>query len=259
MSDKQIGSMVMEDIGTGEVVVMIHGLGGTSNSFQPMMKSLSGYRVVRPDLPGAGRSNLKPGKPGLDGLMSAVMDCLNAANIKRAHFVGHSMGTLICQHIVVKFPELVQSLVLFGPILEPPVAARQALIDRAATARTDGMAGIADMVANSSLSNSSRSENPVTAAFVRESLMRQDGKGYAKHCEALSKAQAANHAEIHCPTLLVAGANDLVAPVKMARELKNKIDKAKLEIIPDIGHWIMIEACERSANLLRAHLDNFSD
>ena len=61
MSDKQIGSMVMEDIGTGEVVVMIHGLGGTSNSFQPMMKSLSGYRVVRPDLPGAGRSNLKPG------------------------------------------------------------------------------------------------------------------------------------------------------------------------------------------------------
>ena len=247
MSDKQIGSMVMEDIGTGEVVVMIHGLGGTSYSFQPMMKSLSGYRVVRPDLPGAGRSNLKPGKPGLDGLMSAVMDCLNAANIKRAHFVGHSMGTLICQHL------------LFGPILEPPVAARQALIDRAATARTDGMAGIADMVANSSLSNSSRSANPVTAAFVRESLMRQDGKGYAKHCEALSKAQAANHAEIHCPTLLVAGANDLVAPVKMARELKNKIDKAKLEIIPDIGHWIMIEACERSANLLRAHLDNFSD
>jgi 3-oxoadipate enol-lactonase len=258
MNDKQIGSLIMEDTGKGEIVVMIHGLGGTSNSFQTLMKSLSGFRVIRPDLPGAGRSSLRPGKPGIDGLVSSIMDCLKSVNIKRAHFVGHSMGTLICQHLVVKFPDLVQSLVLFGPILEPPVAARQALIDRAATARADGMAGIADLVANSSVSDSSCSSNPVTVAFVRESLMRQDANGYAKHCEALSKAQSANHAAINCPTLLIAGENDLVAPVKMAKELKNKIHEAKLEIVPDVGHWMMIEDCERSATLLRAHLDNFS-
>jgi Predicted hydrolases or acyltransferases (alpha/beta hydrolase superfamily) len=57
MNDKQIGSLIMEDTGKGEIVVMIHGLGGTSNSFQTLMKSLSGIRVIRPDLPGAGRSS----------------------------------------------------------------------------------------------------------------------------------------------------------------------------------------------------------
>ena len=256
MSDKHIGSMVMEDTGSGEAVVMIHGLGGSSNSFQPLMASLSDYRVLRPDLPGAGRSGLKPGKPGLEGLADAMHDCIQAAGIKSAHLVGHSMGTLICQYLAVNTPELVKSLVLFGPILEPPVPARQALKDRAELARKEGMAGIADAVSNASLSQTSRSANPVTTTFVRESLMRQNPAGYANHCEALSAAQAAKHEAIVCPTLLVAGDNDPVAPVAMAKALENKIEKATVEVLPTVGHWMMIEACERSTVLLKAHLDN---
>ena len=166
------------------------------------------------------------------------------------------MGTLICQYMAVNEPELVQSLVLFGPILEPPVPARQGLKERADAARKDGMAGIADAVSNASISETSRSSNLVTASFVRESLMRQDPSGYASHCEALSNAHPARHAAIGCPTLLVAGSDDPVAPVAMAKELESRIEKCKLEVIPDIGHWMTIEACERSATLLRTHLDN---
>ena len=236
-------------------MVMVHGLGGSSNSFQTLMPALEGYRVLRPDLPGAGRSALKPGRPGLDGLAAALRDGLRAAGVARAHFVGHSMGTLICQYLAAETPALVGSLTLFGAILEPPAAARQALKERAAAARASGMAGIADAVSTGSVSAESRAANPVTVVFVRESLLQQDPSGYAAHCEALSMAVTADHAAIRCPTLLVAGEADPVAPLGMARRLKDRIAGSQLEILPGVGHWMMVEAPERAAKLLRAQVE----
>lgn len=259
MADRHLGSLVMEDQGEdqgqGAAVVMIHGLGGSSNSFESMMEGLDGYRVLRPDLPGAGRSALRPGKPGLRGLASAVGDALRSAGVERAHLVGHSMGTLICQYLATAAPERVLSLTLFGPILKPPPAAQTALKERAQTARRDGMAGIAGAVAGGSVSAASRADNPVVTAFVRESLMRQDPAGYAAHCEALSEAAAADHPAIQAPTLLVAGENDPVAPLAMAQQLNRQIAGSALEVIPSVAHWMMMEAPRRSADLLRTHLD----
>ncbi len=255
MTDIRLGSLVMEDDGKGPPLVMVHGLGGSSNSFQTLMAALDGYRILRPDLPGAGRSAQRPGLPGLEGLASALRDALRGAGVARAHCAGHSMGSLICQYLAAETPDLVASLTLFGPILEPPQAARQGLKERAEAARSQGMAGIADAVSNGSVAAASREANPVAAAFVRESLMRQDPAGYASHCEALSVAEAAQHSAIHCPTLLVAGEADPVAPVAMAQALQAAIADATLEVIPGIAHWMMVEAPQRSAELLRGHLD----
>ncbi len=254
MVDIRIGSNVIEAAGDGPAVVMIHGLGGSSNTFQLLMDALDGYRVLRLDLPGAGRSALRPGLNGLPGLMTPVREAMLAAGVTRAHLVGHSMGTLICQYLAAEHPEAVLSLTLYGALLEPPPAARDGLRERAQTARRSGMAGIADSVSAASVSKRSRSGNPLTAAFVRESLMRQDPAGYAAHCEALSSATAAKHAAIRCPTLLVAGEDDPVAPVAMARALQERIDGARLETLPGVGHWMPIEAPERAAALLREHL-----
>ncbi len=256
MADLRLGSMVAEDSGgSGPAVVLIHGLGGDSNTFEPLMSALADYRVLRPDLPGAGRSALRPGRPGLKGLAAAVCDAVRLAGVERAHFAGHSMGTLLCQYLAADLPEAVLSLTLFGPILEPAPAARQALSERAETARRDSMAGIADSVSAASIAEESRRANPVAQAFVRESLMRQDPAGYAAHCRALAAAAAADHAAIRCPTLLIAGEKDPVAPVAMAQSLKNRISEAELTILPDTGHWTTIEAPGQSAELLRAHLD----
>ena len=254
MADIRVGSLVAEDAGSGPPVVMIHGLGGTSNSFQTLMGALEGYRVLRPDLPGAGRSRLRPGIPGLEGLASAVRDVLQAAEIRQAHLVGHSMGTLICQYLAASSPKLVSSLTLYGPILEPSPAARVALKERAMKARKEGMTEIADNVAKGSISASTFESNPVVTAFVRESLMRQDPGGYALHCDALSAASAADHAAIQCPVLLIAGADDPVAPIEMVRELLERLPGGRLEVIPAVGHWMMVEAPQRSADLLRTHL-----
>ena len=62
MSELRLGSLTAEDRGDGPAVLMVHGLGGSSNSFQTLLPALHGYRVLRPDLPGAGRSAHHPGR-----------------------------------------------------------------------------------------------------------------------------------------------------------------------------------------------------
>ena len=253
MTDVRLGSFVAERHGEGPAVVMVHGLGGSSGSFETLMPALGGFCVLRPDLPGAGRSALRPGRPGLAGLAAAIEDCLRAAEVSRCHLVGHSMGALVCQHLAAAAPERVLSLALFGALLEPSEAARAALAVRARAARATGMAAIADAVSAGSLG--SVAAGGAACAFVRESVLRQSPAGYAAHCDALAAARAADHAAIRCPTLLVHGAEDEVAPPALARRLCESIAGARLELLPGVGHWPMLEAPERAAALLRAHLD----
>jgi len=74
MADFRLGSMVAEDSGSGPAVVMIHGLGGSSNTFEPQMPELQGMRLLRPDLPGAGRSPYQPGTPSLLAMAPSFAD-----------------------------------------------------------------------------------------------------------------------------------------------------------------------------------------
>jgi len=254
MADFRLGSLVAEIAGDGPAVVMVHGLGGSSNSFQPLIPGLAHFNVIRPDLPGAARSPLQPGRPGLMALCQALHDLVRACGVTSAHLVGHSMGTLLCQYLAAAEPKLVSGLTLYGPILEPPAAARAGLKDRAALARRDGMAPIADAVSHGSLSPATRRNNPAAVAFVRESLLRQDPAGYAAHCEALAEAKPAGHAAIACPTLLVTGADDPVAPPEMARRLAGLLKNAEVGILPDCGHWPMIEAPTAALRLLEGRL-----
>ncbi len=247
--DLRLGSMVAEDDGGGPPIVMIHGLGGTSSSFCTLLPALQGFRVLRPDLPGAGRSGAAS-RSDIGGLARAVLDLMRAAEAGPALLVGHSMGTLVAQEIAAARPDLVRGLVLFGAILEPLPAARESLRARAGEAEAQGMAAIAAAVSTASLGPETRARNPAAIAFVRESLLRQPPSGYAAHARALAEAGPADHARIRCPVRLMTGAEDPVAPPGMARELAGRLSEARVEIVPGIGHWPMLEAPEAAGRLV---------
>ena len=57
MTTKFIERMAVEIDGEGDAVLMLHGLGGTSNTWVPLLPAVSRYLRVRPDLPGSGRSD----------------------------------------------------------------------------------------------------------------------------------------------------------------------------------------------------------
>ncbi|MEZ5668974.1 MAG: alpha/beta hydrolase [Alphaproteobacteria bacterium] len=258
MTDVAVGRIRVEVAGDGPAVMMVHGLGGSSNSFQTLMEALGGRRVVRPDVPGSARSPRPAGQPDLAGLASALVDLAGTLGIEAMHLVGHSMGTLVCQHMAALRPALVRSLVLFGPILAPPDAARERLADRAAAARRDGMAAIAEAVSAAGVAGATRSDNPLAVAYIRESHMRQCPEDFAWSCEALARAEAADHRRIACPTLLVTGDEDAIAPPTMAQALAERVAGARTRVLDRCGHWPTIEKPSACREALREALSQAS-
>ena len=240
MTGVAIGTMQIEVDGQGSPVVFVHGLGGTSNTFQPMLESFAGYRCLRPDLPGAGRSARPYERLTLARMVASVIDVVTSVAGAPAHVVGHSLGTLVGQHVAVEAPEWVLSLTLFGPIVEPSEGARGRLRARAQAARQEGLIAIADAAASSGLSSSSRA-TPLAVAFVRESHMRQDAEGFAQSCEALAEAKAADLRLIRCPLLVVTGDEDAIAPPSVAQALADKVKGARVKILDRCGHWTPLE------------------
>ena len=254
MTGAVLGRVMIEIDGEGPAILFVHGLGGTSNSFQMLLGALSGFRCVRPDLPGSGRSPTPFGALSIGGFVETIGDIIRNIAGGPVHLVGHSMGTLICQHVAAQAPELVSSLTLFGPIFEPPDAARQRLKERARSARDGGMIAIADAAVAGGLSSATKAANAIAACFVRESHMRQEAEGFAQTCEALAVGQAADLRFVRCPTLLVAGDEDAVAPPSMAQTTADKIKGARVKVLERCGHWTPVERPQDCARLLGEHV-----
>lgn len=255
-----VDRIAAEDEGEGDAVVCVHGLGGSSNTFTPLMPVLTRHRVVRVDLPGSGRSIRAEGALSIARFVDAVQSVCARLNIARAHLIGHSMGTIVCQHLAVAAPALVRSLALFGPLIVPTDAARAAIRARAGRARAEGVAGLHEIalgLIQAALSADTRQRLPVAVAFVRESLMRQEPEAYARSCEALAEAQAAAVESIRAPALLVTGDEDAVAPPQAVRAFGQRLQGAgctRVAVLPRCGHWTPIERPEECARELREFL-----
>ncbi len=252
-----IDRMALEDEGEGDAIVCVHGLGGSSNSFTPLMPVLTRHRVLRPDLPGSGRSQRAEGGLSIQRFVDALLAACQRLNVRRAHFVGHSMGSIVCQHLAVQQPALVRSLALFGPLQAPADAARTAIRARAAKARSEGATGMQEIVQTllqGAISGDTRERQPLAVSFVRESLMRQEPEAYARSCEALAAAEPARVDTITAPVLLVTGDEDGVAPPQAVRALADKLHGSpnpRVIVLPRCGHWTPVERAAECQAALR--------
>lgn len=249
MTAAAVGPINLEIDGQGDPIVFVHGLGGTSNTFSPMLDSFREFRCIRPDLPGSGRSPRPYEALTVEKMAAAIIEVLQTIAGAPAHIVAHSMGTLVAQHVAVEAPDRVRSLSLFGPIVQPGDAARERLRERAAVARHDGMVAVANAVAAAALSSFTRAGSPVTLAFVRESHMRQDPEGFAQSCEALADAKEADLRLIRCPVMIATGDEDAIAPPSVAQGLADRLRGARVKIFDRCGHWTPLERPKESGKL----------
>ena len=255
-----IDRMAVEDEGQGDAVVCVHGLGGSSNTWTPLMPALARHRVVRVDLPGSARSQHAEGPLSIARYVESLVAVCSRLGITRAHFVAHSMGTIVVQYLAALQPKLVRSLALFGPLAAPTDAARTGIRARAVKAHSEGSAGMQDIteaLVQAALSNDTRQRQPLAVAFVRESLMHQSGEAYARTCEALADAQAADVSQCKLPVLLVTGDEDGVAPPQVVRALAERFHNAismRTVVLPRCGHWTPIERVEECQRELRDFL-----
>ena len=242
--------LAVEIDGAGPPVLMVHGLGGTSNFYQVQAQALADrFQVIRVDSAGAGRSPLADdisiGSHADD--LAALLDQLG---IGTAAVVGHSMGTLIVRTLAARHPNRVSKLALLGAVAEPAEAGRQAQRDRAATVRKDGTAAVAPGIVANALSEATRRDKPEVAAFVRELIMRQDPEGYARNCEALASATDPGPVTPALPLLLIAGSDDKTGPPAVSHAIADAHGSATVAIIDDIGHWTALEAAREVTDQL---------
>ncbi len=104
-------------------VVFVHGAGGSASIWYKQVRVFCRhYNVLLVDLRGHGDSSktfTQTQRPyTFESVSTDVIDVLDHLNIKRAHFIGISLGTLIIQQIANIRPRMVQSMILGGAILK---------------------------------------------------------------------------------------------------------------------------------------------
>ncbi len=113
------GSISTMEAGTGEPVLLLHGLGATKASFLPTIGALTpAYRTIAVDLPGFGDSS-KPLLGSYDArfFSDAIEALLDALELDRAHVVGNSMGGRVAIEVGLQAPHRVGRVVLLAPSL----------------------------------------------------------------------------------------------------------------------------------------------
>ncbi|OTB17017.1 hypothetical protein K445DRAFT_21209 [Daldinia sp. EC12] len=233
-----------------QTILFIHGLGGTTNAFQPLVSSLQDFDLVRFDWAGHGRSSL----PKSTSVESYVADCeaiIEQFRLKDILVVGHSFGGLISLHLAAKRPDIVKGVVAFGPVKPPPEAGKKALAGRAATVRNKGMGAVADVVVSNAFSPKSLVNKKGEVALAREMLTRQDPEGYALALDALGGSSEPAWKRIKANVLVVTGEEDKVSTATAGANIVEDIGSgAKQIFLKDTGHWHMLESIDESTEAI---------
>lgn len=233
-------------LGDGPLVLMLHGSGGGFRFFAPQVEALAerGWRAVAWDMPGYGYSPpIEPyGFKGLAERCSTLIEALQPQGGSVA-LVGQGMGGMVAQEVVARRPDQVHALVLaatsaavlegdayhrhIGDCLDWLAAGHD--MAQVAERRLPRLLGPAALPAGVRLASQCQAETH--AATWRRALaaMRDFDRRAAL-------------AHIAVPTLVVAGAQDRLAPPARLRELAASIAGSQYLELPDIGHLPNLEA-----------------
>ena len=204
-----------EQHGSGPALVLVHGLGGTGRSIwlKLVPELIKDGRVVTYDHRGSGQSEVMLGKYTIDLLTEDLNALIEALGLETVSLMGHSMGGSIVLNYAAEHPDRVRAVVAIGAPTALSEAEREALTARADTVLMQGMAAVAETVANAGLSSSFREANPDEFQAIVTLLEANDPTGYAGQCRAIAAMDLTGKLRsIAAPTLLIAGDLDAVSP-----------------------------------------------
>ncbi len=254
-------SVAYRDEGTGEVLLLVHGMGGSSNSWSGVIPLLATkYRVIAPDLLGHGESDKPRGDYSVGAFAVLLRDLLDTLDISRVTVIGHSLGGGIAMQFAYQHRQYCERIVLIssggfghdvGRVLRllslpgselvlPIIASRPAIL--AGNALRALMGSSDRFKARPSLSNRDNRQ-----AFLRTLRSVVDFRGQA--------VSALNRLSFHgvLPALIISGDQDQVIPVEHAHAAHRTLPNSRLHIMSGVHHHPPTERPETVARLI----DNF--
>jgi len=245
------------EAGTGEALVLIHGLGGHAAGWEQQIKDFSAaYRVIAPDLRGHGNSGYRAEEAvTIRSLTEDLVTLLKGLEVERAHMCGNSMGGLIALELWVRYPAWVKSLILADTtaFFPPP------------------------RILDSFLRLFDQMDMMAWAGFMVPRLLRRGAP--ADLMEKLVQTIAATSREVYqqglvatfsadyrwalplvdLPTLIVVGEEDQATPIGYARFLEHHIKNSVLRVVHEAAHLPQQENPPEFNRQLRLHLERLGD
>lgn len=253
--------------GDGPAVVLVHGITGRSDQWDPAIEHLApAHTVIAPDLLGHGESAKPRGDYSLGAYASAIRDTIVALGYDRATIVGHSLGGGIAMQFAYQFPERCQRLVLVAsgglgrevhPLLRASALPGSELVlpllvhaRVLAAGESVGRAiGRLRLRAGTDLAEFARGyaslgDAEARAAFVQTMRAVLDSGGQRVSArDRLYLAQS-------IPSLIVWGEADPIIPAEHGRSAHEAMPGSRLELLDGVGHFPQLERPFEFAGLL---------
>jgi 3-oxoadipate enol-lactonase len=242
-------------------VVMIHGFPLTRAIWARQSYALArSFRVISPDLRGAGMSSSPEGPYLMERLAGDVAALLDSLGIERVALIGHSMGGYVVMAFVRMFSERVERLALVASRLRadtPDVAAsRQMLADR--VEREEAIEPVIDAYLPLLVAAQTPAQRPWVVERAHE-IARQNGPaGVAATLRGMAVRSSSEDIaeELDIPALVIAGARDRVVPLDEAQAVSNKFPYGTLVVCDESGHLPMLEEPDRVIETLERWLSS---
>ncbi|MET9327609.1 alpha/beta fold hydrolase [Tsukamurella sp. NPDC003166] len=234
-------------------LLLIHGLGGSMDSWQPLLEHLPDREVIMIDTPGMGRSEL-PGRPlPMHGLADVLAAALTELGVDRVDVLGYSHGGAVAQEFVHRHGRRVRRLVLTAtvagvPWLPPRPRSALAL---AGTRRYRDKAAAAHDIPLLAGGRTARDPEVLASVLADREANPPSKTGY-RYLQAAILGWS-SHPWLHtlrCRTLVLQGSDDPVVRTLNGRVLAGRIRGARLEVLDGAGHMMLFDEPERLGHLI---------
>lgn len=255
------GDLTFIEAGSGDALVLLHGIGSAALSWRAQIAELSdSFRVIAWNAPGySGSSPFAEPAPRVDAYAEALKKFLDALGVKRCHLVGHSLGTLIAARYAADHPERVLTLTLascaLGHANLPPEEREKLLRGRLDDLDRLGPTGMAKRRAPRLLGPRA-SQDQIES--VQQNMAAIDPSGYAQAARMLGQSDLL--ADIrrlphHLPVQIIYGTADVITPPQV--NLRAAAMGAHVTVAPieDAGHALYVEFAAEFNRIIRQFIE----
>lgn len=252
-------SVTALEAGSGEPLLLIHGVGMRAEAWSPQIEALAAdYRVIAVNMPGHGGSDPLADGARLPDYVAWAEGVVRALELGSVNVAGHSMGALIAAGLAAEHPALVRRLAVLNAVHRRSPEARASVLARAEEiARGEG-----DFEAPLSRwfgeGPADRSVRPRVAAWLRE----VDSRGYAAAYRAFAEGDS-HYADrwggFRCPVLVLTGGEDANSTPAMTRVMAEAAPFGEAVVIEGHRHMVNLTAPEAVSDAMRHWLQRRAD
>lgn len=240
--------------GSGDTLVLLHGVGMNKNVWAPEVNQLSEtFDVLVYDMWGHGESDLPEGELTLLDYTNQLAELLSELNIANAYIAGHSMGGLIAIDFALGHPDACLGMCALNAVFERTPAQSEAVKKRAADLAAGGITmNLADTLQRW-FGESGRHEYPEAEKLAKELLLEVNPLGYAKAYSVFAnsdKVHSDRLAGLSVPAMFFTADGDPNSTPEMSQAMANLAPQGICKILAGHRHMMTLTAPEQVSESL---------